>query len=1179
MADLVKLIQIRNKQILTAAEASVAINGSDFSGASTDPVITFDLYLSADGVNTLNASASHISGIQFTLGVDASQLDNVSAFASSVDLSWMMEVVVEGGLFQVSSLNNVNGVVSLGNPSAVVDIDGSNDTGRDAILLEQKVATLYLNPKDSSEGDGLQLTVKDMEVVTNSGAVYPEDYLYSLGNNAPSGSVSITGVTKVGQTLTAANTLVDTDGLGTISYQWTQDGTDISGATNDNYVLTDSDIGSTFTVTASYTDDGGTLETSTSVVSDAVTDIVKLIQIRDVRSLTASEASVAINGSDYSTDPDDKVVKFDLYLNAEGLDTLADSATDILGAEFTLNFDASQLGSVSDFSSSGALDDLMEVDLDSGIFMISLINNETGVVVVGNPYPVVDIDLSNDSGRNKILAEQKIATVYLNPDSELDQLQLSVQGMNITTDGSTVQPLNYSLDLDLNNAPVVVTEIADMAADERVAFSYDASTHFNDVDSADGASYTVSDNPVWLSMDAGTGILSGTPGSDAIGSTAVTVSRTDTAGDSASDTFTLTVANVNDAPTVDSTITGVTVNESALCSVDISGYFTDVDGDALIYSLNTSDETLLPTWISIDSSTGIISGTPSASDIDVLSLSVTATDGGSLSVSTPLSLRVNDIPDVINAIADASTNEDALYSYNVASHFNDNDDLTYSASEVNGAGETVPLDGFSINTLTGELSGTPDNNKVGSMTIRATATDSFGVSISDDYVLQIVNTNDAPTGAVTVSGIVEQSRTLTVVNDLVDDDGLGALNYQWSKGGTDIVGATQSTYMLTSTDVGAQVMATVSYTDGGGTVESVDSHATAAVVDVIKLLQLREASIITASQAAIEINGSDRSGGSSDDVAKFDIFLDAEGLDTLEDNATEIRGIDFTLGFESSGLDSVSAFASEANEAWWMDLVLSTGFFDITAANNATGNFAIAKSTGIVDIISGNDVDGGALLEHKVGTVYLNPKAAFESLQLTVKEMVVATDTGNVTPLDYSVSLAAPVDLIDAVIKVDGSHYLNNASIKYFTENNADTGVVTEVKDNGVKVGQKVTFETVKLSDSAVFTPDIQINDAIDILRHIVNIKPLASGSHQFHAADIDNSGGVDISDAIDILRHIVGIKPIDSFDLINESGARVTEVDPDATGDTPTWTLVANGDVDLSGTFPSDYTVAVDLV
>jgi len=62
-------------------------------------------------------------------------------------------------------------------------------------------------------------------------------------------------------------------------------------------------------------------------------------------------------------------------------------------------------------------------------------------------------------------------------------------------------------------------------------------------------------------------------------------------------------------------------------------------------------------------------------------------------------------------------------------------------------------------------------------------------------------------------------------------------------------------------------------------------------------------------------------------------------------------------------------------------------------------------------------------------------------------------------------------------------------------------------------------------------------------------------------------------------LRHIVDIETIDTFDLVDAQGARVTPLDPDASGDAPTWALVANGDVDLSGSFSGDYVVADDVV
>jgi len=86
-------------------------------------------------------------------------------------------------------------------------------------------------------------------------------------NNPPTGALTIGGAPIVGQTLQAVSTLQDADGMGTISYQWQADGNDIDGATGSSYLLTSAESGKQITVTASYTDGGGTDE---SVSSDSV---------------------------------------------------------------------------------------------------------------------------------------------------------------------------------------------------------------------------------------------------------------------------------------------------------------------------------------------------------------------------------------------------------------------------------------------------------------------------------------------------------------------------------------------------------------------------------------------------------------------------------------------------------------------------------------------------------------------------------------------------------------------------------------------------------------------------------------------------------------------------------------------------------------------------------------------
>ena len=89
-------------------------------------------------------------------------------------------------------------------------------------------------------------------------------YHFQMPNLPPSGLVTISGAATQGQTLTAANTLTDLDGLGTIGYQWSASGVAMTGETSSTLVLTPSDVGKTITVTASYVDGYGSDECVTS---------------------------------------------------------------------------------------------------------------------------------------------------------------------------------------------------------------------------------------------------------------------------------------------------------------------------------------------------------------------------------------------------------------------------------------------------------------------------------------------------------------------------------------------------------------------------------------------------------------------------------------------------------------------------------------------------------------------------------------------------------------------------------------------------------------------------------------------------------------------------------------------------------------------------------------------------
>ena len=130
----------------------------------------------------------------------------------------------------------------------------------------ESMFTLY------SAADGLD-TVIDVETLQFAGISYQASELAVNINHAPVGAVSIAGAAIQNQSLVAANTLIDVDGLGAIQYQWYADGAPITGATTDTLVLRQAQVGKTITVTASYTDGFGAAEHCTSAATAAVANV------------------------------------------------------------------------------------------------------------------------------------------------------------------------------------------------------------------------------------------------------------------------------------------------------------------------------------------------------------------------------------------------------------------------------------------------------------------------------------------------------------------------------------------------------------------------------------------------------------------------------------------------------------------------------------------------------------------------------------------------------------------------------------------------------------------------------------------------------------------------------------------------------------------------------------------
>ena len=137
-------------------------------------------------------------------------------------------------------------------------------------------------------------------------------------------------------------------------------------------------------------------------------------------------------------------------------------------------------------------------------------------------------------------------------------------------------------------------------------------------------------------------------------------------------------------------------------------------------------------------------------------------------------------------------------------------------------------DGSSISGATNSTYALTSDDIGTAVSVRVSYTDGQGTSesLTSSATSSVQNVNDSPTGSASISGTASEGETLTAVtSSIADVDGLGAFSYQWLRDGSSISGATNSTYALTSDDIGTAVSVRVSYTDGRGTTESLLSNS------------------------------------------------------------------------------------------------------------------------------------------------------------------------------------------------------------------------------------------------------------------------------------------------------------------------------------------------------------------
>ncbi len=270
--------------------------------------------------------------------------------------------------------------------------------------------------------------------------------------------------------------------------------------------------------------------------------------------------------------------------------------------------------------------------------------------------------------------------------------------------------------------------------------------------------------PTGLALNTSTGLVSGTP--TAAGTYTFQVTATDAHGCTGAQTYNLTFS----CPTI--TVSGSMPNGTAgtAYSQTISASGSGVGG--YNYTINTGS---LPTGLSLNSSTGVVSGTPTASGTYTFQLKATDADSCSglsstynVTISCPaitvsvLAVNNSGLPFGLTGVAYSSTN-------NIIGASNGTAPYSFSVSS-----GSLPT-GLTMNTG-GVISGAPSAAGTSTFTVTATDADGCANTLTTSITVGTVVSITGQPAATTVCSGSTASFTVTAA-------GTAPLSYAWRKNG------------------------------------------------------------------------------------------------------------------------------------------------------------------------------------------------------------------------------------------------------------------------------------------------------------------------------------------------------------------------------------------------------------
>lgn len=469
---------------------------------------------------------------------------------------------------------------------------------------------------------------------------------------------------------------------------------------------------------------------------------------------TITAAGPGKPGSTVSIAPDGSTIAYDPAPNDFGLDTfpytITDGDGDFANANVTVTINPVNDPPVADNDATSTNEDTQVVFNDA-----LMLAGDTDIE--NDPLSVALVfGTSAQGGTVTSVGGNHIYTPPANFNG-VDAVNYLVSDGASTDTGSVVITVNA-----VNDAPDAATVANQNSQDGDAAISVDTST--TDIEN-DTLSYLVSGQPAGLTINAATGLITGTIDANASsggpalnGIYTVTVTASDaTLSTNYQFTWTVTAVPANKSPNPG--LVANQFNSDADIGISINAATTDPDGDTLTYSISGQ-----PAGVTINATSGLISGNLAndASLGSVYIVTVTASD----SISTPTNYQFNwtvtdPAPNATTVANQINVDGNSAISVNAATTDPDGDTLTYSVS-----GQPS---GLSINAITGVISGTLANNASqggvsGAHTVIVTANDG---TTPTNYQFTWTVSNPVPAAAADTA--VTNEDTAVIVNVLSND--------------------------------------------------------------------------------------------------------------------------------------------------------------------------------------------------------------------------------------------------------------------------------------------------------------------------------------------------------------------------------------------------------------------------